>query len=64
MDVVAEFVNIVYLKAKESEIYQRDYKDKDIVIIFDKAPAHSHLERNMAFWSESVEELEDRANQL
>ncbi|KAE9238610.1 hypothetical protein PF002_g10623 [Phytophthora fragariae] len=44
MDTNAAFVKALYTEIKEANVYKNDFADKQIVVIFDNAPAHSQTE--------------------
>jgi len=47
MDCNAEFVEEVYEKVKESEVFRASFSDKMIVIVLDNAPEHSQTEQRV-----------------
>ena len=60
----ASYAKNVADAAKSSDLYEREYQGKDIVLVFDNAPAHNQLELNVAFGCETLEELEDKVSWL
>ncbi|KAG3136853.1 hypothetical protein PI126_g17639 [Phytophthora idaei] len=47
MDCNAAFVEEIYQKVKESEVFHTCYSDKKVVIVLDNAPAHSQTEQRV-----------------